>query len=119
MLDGQRLQGAGSSRETVGGTSALMRAMAFKASKSTTEFRRIRECELKGISLSGAGDRETLSYTATFLRDDTSYAVRGPFSFLETASTPVRPSFRSYSSPFTRPPLRPYSTPSREFIRLL
>eukprot|EP00038_Savillea_parva_P006829 m.166132 g.166132 ORF g.166132 m.166132 type:complete len:460 (+) comp12654_c0_seq1:46-1425(+) len=68
---------AGSARDPAGalGTSALMRAMAFQASETTTAFRRLRECELRGTSLDCTGDRETISYSADFLRDDAGTAV--------------------------------------------
>jgi predicted Zn-dependent peptidase len=55
--------------------SAFMRAMAFKASERSTAFRRARECEIRGVSLSCSGDHETVTYSAGFLRDDAATAV--------------------------------------------
>ena len=42
----------------------FMRAMAFKASERSTAFRRARECELRGVSLSCSGDHETVTCVA-------------------------------------------------------
>jgi hypothetical protein len=71
-------QGAGSSRETVGGTSAVMRALAFKATTTTSAFRKVRETELRGTTLACTGDRETITYSAKFQRDNAASAVRIP-----------------------------------------
>mmetsp|Transcript_26840 Transcript_26840/g.70467 ORF Transcript_26840/g.70467 Transcript_26840/m.70467 type:complete len:458 (-) Transcript_26840:115-1488(-) len=69
--------GAGSSTEPTEarGSAAFLRAMAFKGTESTTAFRRVRECELRGITLDCVGDHESITYSAEFVRAEVDAAV--------------------------------------------
>jgi len=67
---GSRLEGPGNT-----GVASVMKEMAFQATKDRSAFVITREAEKQGITLSSTSDRESITYTASFLKDSMADAV--------------------------------------------